>query len=66
MLVILAREAPIEAMRQILFAVNLLEDVRQDVAVNLNVAVPKATKIFEMIPDVSLIANSIRRARFPS
>ena len=59
-------EAPIEAMRQILFVVNLLEDIRQDVAVNLEIAVPKATKIFEMIPDVSLIANSIRRARFSS
>ena len=66
MLVILAREVPIEVMRQILFAVNLLEDIRQDVAFNLKVAVPKVTKLFEMIPDVSLIANSIRRARFPS
>ena len=59
-------EAPIEALRQILFAVNLLEDIRQDVAVNLDLAVLKGTKIFEMIPDVSLAADPIRRARFPS
>lgn len=45
-------EAPIEALRQIVFAVNLLEDIRQDVAVNLEVAVPKVAKIFEMVPDV--------------
>lgn len=59
-------EAPIEGLRQILFAVNLLEDIRQDVAFNLDLAVPKGTKIFEMIPDVFLAADSIRRARFPS
>ena len=59
-------EAPIEALRQILFAVNLLEDIRQDVAVNLNLAVPEVSTIFETIPDVSLITNYIRRARFPS
>lgn len=59
-------EAPIEVMRQVIFAVNLLEDIRQDVAVNLKVAVPKVSTIFEMVPDVSLIANSIRRARFSS
>lgn len=57
-------EVPIESLRQILFAVNLLEDIRQDVAVNLEVVVPKATTIFEMVPDVSLITNYIRRARF--
>ena len=59
-------ESPIEAMRQILFAVNLLEDVSQDASVNLAVVVPKVTTIFEMIPDVSLIANYIRSARSSS
>ena len=59
-------EAPIEAMRQIIFAVNLLEDIRQDVAVNLNLAIPKVSTIFEMVPDVSLITNSIRRAKLSS
>ena len=57
-------EAPIEALRQIVFAANLLEDIRQDVAVNLEVAVPKVAIIFEMVPDVSLITNFIRRAGF--
>lgn len=60
------KDSLIEALRQILFAVNLLEDIRQDVAVNLKVAVPKVSTIFDMIRDVSLITNSIRRARFPS
>lgn len=67
--VVLTREpngAPIEVMRQIIFAVNLLEDIRQDVAGHLKIAVPKVSTIFEMVPDVSLIANSIRRARFSS
>ena len=41
----------IEALRQILFAVNLLEDIRQDVAVNLDLAVPKAATIFDAMPD---------------
>lgn len=57
-------EALIEAMRKIVFAVNLLEDIRQDVAVDLGIAVPKVSKIFEMIPNVSLTADSIRRAGF--
>lgn len=57
-------EVLIEAMRQIIFAVNLLEDIRQDVAVNLDLAVPKVSTIFEMVPDVSLITNHIRRAKF--
>ena len=67
--VVLTREpngTPIEVMRQVIFAVNLLEDIRQDVAVNLDVAVPKVATIFEMVPDVSLITNSIRRAKFSS
>ncbi len=53
-------------MRQILFAVNLLEDVSQDAVVNLAVVVPKVSTIFEMIPDVSLIVNYIRSARSSS
>ncbi len=53
-------------MRQVIFTVNLLEDIRQDVAVNLNLAVSKVSTIFEMVPDVSLITNSIRRAKFSS
>ena len=61
-----SNESPIEAMRQIIFAVNLLEDIRQDVAVNLNLAIPKVSTIFEMVPDVSLITNHIRRAKFSS
>lgn len=59
-------ESLIEAMREIIFAINLLEDIRQDVAVNLNLAVHKVSTIFEMIPNVSLITNSIRRAKFSS
>ena len=60
------KEVPIEALRQILFAVNLIEDVSQDAVVNLAIVVPKVATIFDMIPDVSLIANYIRNARSSS
>ena len=55
-----AREAPIEETRRLLFAANLLEDIRQDAAVSFEMNLPKVEKIFETIPDVSLTANYIR------
>ena len=59
-------EAPIEALQQILFAINMLEDIRQDAVVNLEIAVPMVSTIFEMVPDVSLSANYIRSSRSTS
>ena len=55
-------EAPIDAMRQIIFAINLLEDIRQDAAVNFGAATPQVRTIFDTIPDVPLVAAYIRNA----
>ena len=55
--------APLEETRQLLFAVNLLEDMKQDAIVNWSVEMKTATKIFEMLPDVSGTADRIRQAR---
>ena len=55
--------APLEETRQLLFAVNLLEDMKQDAIVNWSIEMKTATKIFEMLPDVSDTADRIRQAR---
>ena len=55
-------EAPIDAMRQIVFAINLIEDIRQDAAVNFGAATPQVRTIFDTIPDVPLAAAYIRNA----
>ena len=55
-------EAPIDAMRQIIFAINLIEDIRQDAAVNFGAATPQVRTIFDTIPDVPLTAAYIRNA----
>ena len=57
-----AREARLEETRRLLFAANLLEDIRQDAAVSFEMNLPKVEKIFETIPDASLTANYIRSA----
>ena len=55
-------EVPIDAMRQIIFAINLIEDIRQDAAVNFGAATPQVRTIFDTIPDVPLAAAYIRNA----
>ena len=57
-----AREARLEETRRLLFAANLLEDIKQDAAVSFEMNLPKVEKIFETIPDASLTANYIRSA----
>lgn len=56
------REAPLEETRQILFAVNLIEDIKQDAAVKLGLQLATAEKIFELIPDAAKTAGYIRAA----
>lgn len=56
------KESPIEETRQILFAVNLLEDIKQDAVVKLGFALAKAEKIFELLPDAAKTAAFIRKA----
>ena len=55
-------EAPVDAMRQIIFAINLIEDIRQDAAVNFGAATPQVRTIFDTIPDMPLVAAYIRNA----
>ena len=54
------QEAPIEETRQILFSINLLEDLTQDIVVNLNVNTPKITNIFATVPDIKKITTHIK------
>ena len=49
-----------EEIRQVLFAINLLEDLRQDAAVLLGAKLPKVKKIFETAANVPKIAKFIR------
>ena len=56
-------EAPIDALQQILFSVNLLEDICQDAVVNMDIDLPRTMRIFEMVPDVACWANMVRNAR---
>ena len=53
--------APAEETRQFLFAINLLEDIRQDFAVYCG-GVAKTKRIFEMLPDFAKTANFVRQA----
>ena len=55
-------EAPLEETRQILFALNLLEDIKQHAAVKLGLDLARAGKIFELLPDSSKTADYIRNA----
>ena len=57
------RVAPLEETRQILFAVNLLEDIQQDARVSLGMDLPAITAIFETLPDASKTADFIARAQ---
>ena len=54
--------APLEETRQILFAVNLIEDIKQDAAVKLGLELTTAEKIFELLPDAAKTAGYIRAA----
>ena len=56
------QEAPLEETRQILFAANLIEDIKQDAAVKLDMKLATAGKIFELIPDAAKTAGYIRAA----
>ena len=56
-------DAPIDVLQRIIFAINLLEDIRQDAAVNLDIDLPKTMRIFEMVPEVAFWANMVRDAR---
>ena len=56
------RESPLEETRQILFALNLLEDIKQHAAVKLGLDLARAGKIFELLPDSSKTADYIRAA----
>ena len=56
------RESPLEETRQVLFAINLLEDLKQDAVVNFGIDMPVAAKIFEIIPDAARTASYIRNA----
>ena len=53
--------APVEETRRFLFAANLLEDVRQDFAVDYG-GVAKVKRIFEVLPDFAKTAAFIRKA----
>lgn len=54
-------ETPAEETRQMLFVVNLLEDLRQDAAVLLGADMPKVEKIFETVPDVAKTSAFVRK-----
>ena len=56
------RESPLEETRRLIFAVNLLEDIRQDAAVSFGMDLPLVAKIFETIPNAELTANYVRDA----
>ena len=56
------KESPIEETRQILFAVNLIEDIKQDAVVKLGLDLAKAETIFELLPDAAKTAAFIRKA----
>ena len=55
-------EAPFEETRQMLFSINLLEDISQDSMVNFEVKLPPTEKVFQMIPDAGRTAEYIRNA----
>lgn len=54
------RQSPLEETRRLIFAVNLLEDIRQDAAVSFDMELPLVAKIFETIPNADLTANYVR------
>lgn len=55
------RESPMEETRRILFSINLMEDLTQDVAVNLNATVGGVKKIFQLVPNVAKTAAQIKK-----
>ena len=55
-------EAPVEETRQILFAVNLLEDIMQDAIVSWNMELPPIRRIFQTIHSVRQTASFLRAA----
>ena len=46
-----------------MFAVNLIEDIRQDAAVTWDANLPRVSKIFETIFDLYGVAAYLRQAR---
>ena len=56
------RQSPLEETRRLIFAVNLLEDIRQDAAVSFGMELPLVANIFETIPNAELTANYVRDA----
>ncbi len=56
------QESLIEGTANIIFSVNLLEDIVQDAVVNFGVSLPCVNKIFQTLPNVTLVANVIRGA----
>lgn len=59
------RQPPMEETRRILFAINLLEDLTQDIATYLDAGLAKAKKIFQLVPNVAQTAEQIRNAPPP-
>ena len=55
-------EAPLEETRQMLFSVNLLEDIIQDAVVNFDIDMILVEKIFQTLPDAGTTAEYIRNA----
>lgn len=54
------KNPPLEETRQILFSINLLEDLTQDIAVKVDDSVKKIERIFERVPNVSEVAAQIK------
>ncbi len=55
------KESPAEETRQVLFSLNLLEDLTQDVVINLKADLPLIKKIFQSVNDLSQKAMQIKR-----
>ncbi len=55
-------ESSIEGTRQVLFAVNLLEDIIQDAVVYWDADFPKIERIFQTLPDANRTASFIKSA----
>jgi len=54
---------PLEETRQMLFSVNLLEDMIQDAVVNFEIDMPLAEKISQTIPNLERTTEYIRNAK---
>lgn len=56
------KEPPLEETRQILFSVNLLEDLMQDTAVNTKSTAGRIVKIFQSVKNVSELSARIKES----